>query len=335
MSRAPFLNWKAMAAVMEYARQHQEVSPADFRLLMEVAARTDPDTGEARVSVRTLAAAVHHDDPAATRRRLRALEAAGWLERQGTGQPGRANLRNTETYRLTGAVTASVGGVRTGAATAPVRGAATAPVIDRDTRQLTAQQRLAMRTAPLNLAAAERPPNGTARHSASGGLASGSPHDPAQEGHQGTPEAPTGEPAQPLSSAFAADASHPSHQEDQPTTPGLPGEPWDQGKQNGAPGPRPVPGRSANGHAPGGAPRPQSREPLGDATDDPVLHPGEGRSDDLDVRTESDTAFWTAGEHTVWEFAPEMEAGAFDESAEGLAELFELAHYRDPRRHAR
>jgi hypothetical protein len=30
-----------------------------------------------------------------------------------------------------------------------------------------------------------------------------------------------------------------------------------------------------------------------------------------------------------------MEAGAFDESAEGLAELFELAHYRDPRRHAR
>jgi hypothetical protein len=319
----PFHNWKAMAAVMEYARQHPEVSPADFRLLMEVAARTDPDTGEARVSVRTLAAAVHQDDPAATRRRLRACEARGWLERQGTGRPGRAELRNTETWRLTEAVTAPVGGVRTGAATAPARGAATAPVIDKK-RSRTLSGREAARQFRARereweaLAASERSPDGDAHHSASGGsLASGSlPLSPAQEAHQGTPEAPTGEPAQPLSSAFAADASHPSHQEDQGTTPGLPGEPWDQGKASTGPGPRPVPGRSPNGSAPGGAARPQSREPLGASTGDPFSNPRADQSDD-------DT-FWTQGEAALWDAAQAMEA-----------ELFELAGYCDPGRFAR
>jgi hypothetical protein len=302
--RAPFHNWKAMAAVIEFARQHPEVRPADFRLLMEVAACTDPDTGAARVSVRTLAAAVHHDDPAATWRRLRACEKRGWLERQGTGRQGRAELRNTETYRLTVAVTATVSGVVTVAAVATARVAATATVIDKKRRPLTEGQRLAMQAAKLDLR------NGT--------------HTPNGDGRAGTERSVPGHPPAVLGGKAAEDPASPNDEDDHGTTPGTPGEPWDQGNPSTNPGNLiPFKARPSDPGTPRGAARTQSGEVTRDSMGGAVLRP----TADL----EDDDAFWTAGEEAVWQLAQEIKAGAYDEPAE----LFESADHRDPRRFMR
>jgi hypothetical protein len=137
--RPPFVNWHAMTAMLLAGRQSSDLSSADYRLLMELAARTDPTTGLARASVRELAEAVHQHHHQATMRRLRDLERRGHLERLGTGRRGPASEHNTETYRLRGAATAPLDpamrgrhGTSRGAATAPGRGAATAPVGDRE-----------------------------------------------------------------------------------------------------------------------------------------------------------------------------------------------------------
>jgi hypothetical protein len=149
-----------MAAVLDHARQHPQVRPADFRLLMELAARTDPDTGAARVSLRTLATAVHHKDLKAIRRLLRGFETAGWLERLGTGRQGLAIERNTETYRLTVGSMPTVSGVVTVGSQPPVTVGSQPPVIDKKRRPLTEVQRLAMQAARLDLRNGTHTPGG-------------------------------------------------------------------------------------------------------------------------------------------------------------------------------
>lgn len=113
MSGPTFVNFEAVRAVILAARADGTLSSAEFRTVAEVAARIDPETGKARVSVRDLAKAVH-TDPRTMRRRLTGLVERSWLERAGTGRPGYATEANTETYALGAAVpapqTAQIGG---------------------------------------------------------------------------------------------------------------------------------------------------------------------------------------------------------------------------------
>jgi hypothetical protein len=126
MSGPTFVNWRAVGAVVLAARADDQLSNADYRLAVEVAARIDPDTGTARVSVRDLAAAVHNADHRSTGRRLHELERRGYLKSEGTGRAGHASEANMETYMLGGAVAAPHARSR-GAVAAPGRGAVAAP----------------------------------------------------------------------------------------------------------------------------------------------------------------------------------------------------------------
>jgi hypothetical protein len=102
--RPRFVNWKAMEAVLLAACQDPRITLAYFRLLMEVAAWSDPETGWCRRTLRQLAKAVHYQDTGTVRRWLGELQDLGYLERRGSGRPGYPdkNGRNTEAYRLRG-----------------------------------------------------------------------------------------------------------------------------------------------------------------------------------------------------------------------------------------
>jgi hypothetical protein len=135
----PFANWHAMTAVL---LANRERSLPHYPLQMELAARMDPRTGKTRVALRELAEAVHHRHHRTTSNQLRDLVQGGYLERVGTGRPGRASEHNTETYRLRVAVTAphdsmmsSRDGASRVAVTATGRGAVTATEKKRENKK--------------------------------------------------------------------------------------------------------------------------------------------------------------------------------------------------------